>query len=76
MANFKFPTSLLVHAALESVAEPVLPVLVSAPVAVPVPATTMQYTYPSPSPVEVRRSYITHPMPHFEINHHYTNGSI
>jgi hypothetical protein len=51
-----------VLAALDSAAEPVL---VSAPVAVPVPATTMQYTYPSL--VEVRRSHVTHPMPRFEL---------
>jgi hypothetical protein len=51
-----------VLAALDSAAEPVL---VSAPVAVPVPVTTMQYTYPSL--VEVRRSHVTHPMPRFEL---------
>ena len=52
-----------VLAALDSATEPVP---VSAPVAVPVPAKTMQYTYPSL--VEVRRSHVTHPMPRFEID--------
>jgi hypothetical protein len=53
-----------VLAALDSAAEPV---------AVPVPATTMQYTYPSL--VEVRRSHVAQCLV-LKIDHRYTNDSI